>query len=63
MTRQEEISYLRIALALQKIPTTDEICDRIIETHERVKKLKGKFSVKDAVNIELSMNEKYKQNE
>ena len=59
MTRDEQINYLRIALGLQKIGINNETADRIIETYEKVLKLKGKFSIKDAVEIEMAMDRKY----
>jgi hypothetical protein len=59
MTRDEQINYLRIALGLQKIGVNNETADRIIETYEKVLKLKGKFSIKDAVEIEMKMDKKY----
>ena len=59
MTRDEQINYLRIALGLQKIGINNETADRIIETYEKVLKLKGKFSIKDAVEIEMAMERKY----
>lgn len=63
MTREEKNNYLRIALGLQKISVSNEMADRIIETYEKVLKLKGDFSIKDAVEIELSMDRKYKEKE
>lgn len=63
MTREEKNNYLRIALGLQNIGVNNEMADRIIETYEKVLKLKGDFSIKDAVEIELSMDRKYKEKE
>jgi hypothetical protein len=63
MTREEKNNYLRIALGLQKIGVNNEMADRIIETYEKVLELKGNFSIKDAVEIELSMDRKYKEKE
>lgn len=63
MTREEKNNYLRIALGLQKIGVSTEMADRIIETYEKVLKLKGDFSIDDAVEIELSMDRKYKEKE
>lgn len=63
MTREDKNNYLRIALGLQKIGVNNEMADRIIETYEKVLKLKGDFSIKDAVEIELSMDRKYKEKE
>lgn len=59
MTHEERIKYLRIALALQNIPASDEICDRILETVDAINTKGGEFSVHDAVDIELRMDRKY----
>lgn len=59
MTRDEQVQHFRIALALQKIGVTDEIADRIIETYELLLKKGGKFSVHDAVDIQLRIDRKY----
>lgn len=63
MTRKEKSNYLSIALGLQKIGVSIEMADRVIETYERILKLGGEFSIKDAVEIELSMDRKYKEKE
>ena len=59
MAREEKVNYLRIALALQKISISNEIADRLIETLDGIEKLGGKFSLQDAVDIELKMDRKY----
>lgn len=59
MTHDEKIEYLRIALALQNIGVTNETADRIIETYEKILKVGGEFSIKDAVTIELLIDKKY----
>lgn len=59
MTREEKINYLRIALGLQKIVVNDQISDRIIETYEKILKLEGEFSIKDAIEIEMAFDKKY----
>ena len=59
MTREEKVNYLRIALALQKISISNEIADRLIETLDGIEKRGGKFSLQDAVDIELKMDRKY----
>lgn len=63
MTREEKNNYLRIALGLQKICVSNEMADRIIVSYEKVLKLKGDFSIKDAVDIEIEMDRKYKEKE
>lgn len=59
MTKKEKIKYLRIGLNLQHININDETSDRVIETYEKILKLKGNFSIKDAVELEVLMDEKY----
>jgi len=59
MTRQEKINYLRIALGLQKIVINDQTSDIIIETYEKILKLEGEFSIKDAIEIEMVFDKKY----
>lgn len=61
MTREEKVNYLRIALGLQKIGVSNEMADRIIETYEKVLELKDSFSIKDAVEIEISLDRKYSE--
>ena len=59
MTREEKTEYLRIALSLQNIGINYEGCDRVIETYEKVLKLKGEFSISDAVEIQMKLDAKY----
>lgn len=61
MKRKEKVEYLRIALAIQNIGVNNEICDRIIETYEKVLELKGGFTIQDAVNIESKMDKIYSE--
>ena len=61
LSREKKISYLRIALGLQHISTNDETCDRIIETYESILNMGDKFTIKDAVEIELYMDKKWQE--
>jgi len=61
VTHEEKTNYLRIALNLQNIGVNNETADRIITTYEKVLKLGGEFSVKDAVDIEMALDRKYKE--
>lgn len=61
MTRLEKVKYLRMALRIQSFEVSDEVADRVIETYERIEVLAGDFSLKDAVNIDVMMDEKYKK--
>jgi len=59
ISQEEKINYLRIALGLQRIGVDNEMADRIIETYESILRLGGKFSISDAVEIEISLDRKY----
>lgn len=61
MTRDQKNEYLVIALSFQKIGVSTEMADRVIETYESILKLKGDFSIKDAVEISLKFDRKYKE--
>jgi len=57
MTRKKKASYLQIALALQKVSTEKEFCDRVIQTYEQVIDKEGKFDISDAVDLEFKLDE------
>ena len=59
MSEQEKIEYMRVALALQKISVDEAIADTIVQTYGAILKLGGKFSLEDAVKIEMNIREKY----
>jgi hypothetical protein len=59
MSEQEKITYMQIALGIQKIGVDEAMADRIIQTYEGIQKLGGDFSLKDAVKIEMDIREKY----
>jgi len=61
LSEEEKINYFRIALGLQKIGVDNEMADRIIQTYEAVTHLGGNFSIHDAVDIELSLDRKYRK--
>jgi len=61
LSEEDKINYFRIALGLQKIGVDNEMADRIISTYEAVIRLGGKFSIHDAVDIELSLDRKYRK--
>ena len=61
MTREQKINYLRIAMNLQRLNVNNEMSDRIIETYETILKLGGRFSIVNAVDIEVKMDRKYKE--
>jgi hypothetical protein len=49
--RKEEIEYLRMGLNVAELGVSYEQADLIIRVSERLKKLKGKFSLNDGVEI------------
>ena len=49
--RKEEIEYLRMGLNMAELGVSYEQADLIIRISDRLKKLKGKFSLKDGVEI------------
>lgn len=59
MSEQEKIEYMRLALALQRISVDEAVADTIVQTYGAILKLGGKFSIEDAVKIEMGVREKY----
>lgn len=59
MTHKEKINYLRIGLSLSKIGVDNETSDRIICIYEGILEKGGKYSIKDAVEIEIELDRKY----
>jgi hypothetical protein len=49
--RKEEIEFLRMALNMAEIGIGYQHADLIIRLQERLKKLKGKFSIMDGIEI------------
>jgi hypothetical protein len=49
--RKEEIEFLRIACNMAELGIRYQHADLIIRLQERLKKLKGKFSIDDGVEI------------
>jgi predicted SpoU family rRNA methylase len=61
LSQEEKVNYLRIALGLQRIGVDNEMAERIIESYEAILRLGGKFSINDAVDIEMSIERKYRK--
>jgi|LakMenEpi03Aug12_release.lakeMendotaPanAssembly.Ray.scaffolds.fasta_scaffold3387700_1 hypothetical protein len=59
MEQQKKIEYIKAALALQSINCDDFICDTIITTYEKIIELGGQFSLSDAAEIKMSLQEKH----
>lgn len=49
--RKEEIEFLRMACNMAEIGIGYQHADLILRLQERLKKLKGKFSLKDGIEI------------
>jgi len=60
MTHNEKVKFLKTSLAMQEIGVSLQIADQIVQTYEKMLVLGGKFSVLDAVNIEIGVERKYK---
>jgi len=56
---EKHINYLRIALSIQGICVDNKIADQIIRTYNKVLELEDKFSIKDTVQIEIAIKDKY----
>ena len=61
MTHGEKVKFLKVSLAMQEIGTSLQIADQIVQTYEKMLVLGGKFSVSDAVDIEIGVERKYKK--
>ena len=59
MTYEDKVNYLRIALQLQNIGIDNKMADRILQTYDKLMEVKGKFSVSDAVEIDIAIERKY----
>ena len=58
--RKEEIEYLRMACNMSEIGIGYQHADLIIRLQERLKKLKGKFSLSDGVEIHHKWKEDWR---
>lgn len=58
--RKEEIEFLRMACNLAEIGIAYQHADLILRLQERLKKLKGKFSLSDGVEIHHKWKEDYR---
>lgn len=55
--RKEEIEFLRMACNAAELGITYEYADLILRLQERLKKLKGKFTLKDVAEIQQKWTE------
>ena len=58
--RKEEIEFLRMACNMAELGINYTHADLILRLQERLKKLKGKFSIKDAVEIHHKWKEEWR---
>lgn len=54
---------LKVALAMQEIGVSEKMADQIITTYEALEHLGEKFTLKDAIDIEINIERKYKEHE
>jgi len=59
--RKEEIEFLRMACNIAELGINYQHADLIIRLQERLKKLKGKFSLKDGVEIYYKWKQEYQE--
>jgi hypothetical protein len=59
--RKEEIEFLRMACNMAELGIGYQHADLIIRLQERLKKLKGKFSLKDGVEIHYKWKEDWQK--
>ena len=58
--RKEEVEYLRMACNMTELGIGYQHADLIIRLQERLKKLKGKFSISDGVEIHHKWKQDWK---
>jgi hypothetical protein len=59
--RKEEIEFLRMACNMAELGIDYQHADLIIRLQERLKKMKGKFSLKDGVEIHYKWKEDWQK--
>ena len=59
--RKDEIEYLRIACNMVEMGISYIHADLILRLQERLKKLKGKFSIDDSVTIHYKWKEDWRK--
>ena len=63
MKHDDKVNYLRIAMGMCHVPTNKRTADLIICLYEECLKKGGDFSLRDAVEIEIENDRKYKKKE
>jgi hypothetical protein len=58
--QKEEIEFLRIACNMAEIGISYQHADLILRLQEKLKKLKGKFSISDSVEIHYKWKEDWR---
>lgn len=59
LTIEEKANYLRMALALTKVVADNKVSELIIRLYEGIIEKGGKFSLRDAAEIETIVEKKY----
>lgn len=57
--REKEVEYLRMALHLVGIELQYEHAELVIKTQKELNKLKGKFSIRHAVELKIANQERW----
>lgn len=61
MTHEEKVNYLRIALGINGIGVDEKVSDVIVTTYETILKKGGEFNIRDAAEIQCTIDGKYKE--
>ena len=59
--RKEEVEFLRMACNMAEIGIDYKHADLIIKLQERLKKLKGKFSLEDGIDIHRKWKDEWQK--
>lgn len=58
----KDIQIMRLALGLSGLPCDDAAAETVLLVVDGIKKLKGKFSLKESSEIEYHIQKKYRTN-
>jgi len=56
----KQIQIMRLAMGMSGVGCNDAVAETILLVHDGMKRLKDKFSLRDAVDIEYYIEQKYK---
>ena len=60
---EKKVTYLRIGLGFCNIGVSDQTAEKIIRVYEKCLEVGDDFTIKDAVEIDVEIDRKYKQKE